>query len=98
MFSAIRALRTVCRGRLCVSTACTDDSGRNSRPMCDFVADKAADGHYYTYWLASEAVLRQMLLVSGFARVANEAHFCLESSQGRQRFATPHVVMTAFVE
>jgi tRNA (mo5U34)-methyltransferase len=98
MFSAIRALRTVCRGRLCISTACTDDSGRNSRPMCDFIADKAADGHYYTYWLASEAVLRQMLLVSGFARVANEGHFCLESNRERQHFATPHVVMTAFVE
>jgi len=89
----------VCRGRLCLSTACTDDSGRNSRPMCDFIGDKAADGgHYHTYWLASEAVLQQMSLAAGFARVANQGHFRLESNTGRQQFATPHVVMTAFVE
>ena len=98
LFGAIRALRTVCRGRLCISTACTDDSGRNSRPMCDFIGGKGVDGQYYTYWLASEAVLQQMLLATGFARVANQGHFRLENNKGRQHFATPHVVMTAFVE
>lgn len=97
LFGAIAALRKVTAGRLCISTACTDDSGQNSRPACDFVASKGTDGNYYTYWLASQPALRQMLLVAGFARVDNEGHFRLESNERRQRFATPHVVMTAFV-
>src|SRR5688572_28671598 len=106
LFGAIRALRTVCRGRLCISTACTDDSGRNSRPMCDFIGCKAVDGQYYTYWLAIQTVLEQMLLASGFSRVANQRHFKLENNrrpeghptnEGQQHFATPHVVMTAFM-
>jgi SAM-dependent methyltransferase len=95
---AVSALRNVCRGRLCVSTACPADSGQSPRPICDFVAAKADDGNYYTYWLTSEAALRQMLLVAGFARVANEGHFVLTSNEGRYPYATRHVVMTAFVE
>ena len=75
--------------------------------MCDFIGGKGVDGQYYTYWLASQTVLEQMLLAVGFARVANQHHFKLENNrspvkgrpanEGRQHFATPHVVMTAFV-
>jgi hypothetical protein len=97
LFGAISALRTVCRGRLCISTACTEDSDTSVRPACDFVADRGRDGNYYQYWLTSEVALRTMLLAAGFARVTNEQHFCLRSVEGRQPFATPHVVMTALV-
>jgi 2-polyprenyl-3-methyl-5-hydroxy-6-metoxy-1,4-benzoquinol methylase len=98
VLGAVAALRKVCRGRLCVSTACPDDSGQSPRPICDFVAAQADDGNYYTYWLTSEAALRQMLLVAGFSRVANQDHFVLTSNEGRHPYATRHVVMSAFVE
>ena len=97
LLGAIRALRTVCRGCLCISTACTADSGQSDRPTCDFIALKGEDGDYYTYWLVSEAALRRMLLIGGFVRVANESHFTLTTNEGRHQFSTPHVVMTGFV-
>jgi tRNA (mo5U34)-methyltransferase len=98
LFGAISALRRVCRGQLSISTACPADSGQNGRRICEFVADKGVDGNYYTYWLASEAALHQMLRVAGFARVAHSGHFRLDSAEGRRHFSTPHVVTTAFGE
>ena len=98
LVGAVRALRAVCRGRLCISSACSEDSGETARPVCDFVGYRGEDGDYYTYWLVSQESLKRMLLLAGFARVANERHFSLDSNRGRHRFATPHVVMSAFVQ
>ena len=96
-FGAILALRRVCRGRVCISTACPPDSERSVRPACDFVGAKGEDGDYYTYWQIGAAALRRMLLAAGFARIAHEGHFSLDSEEGRHPFATPHVAMSGFV-
>jgi SAM-dependent methyltransferase len=97
LFGAVSALRRVCRGRLCVSTACPPDSGTSERPTCDFLGQRGEDGNYYSYWDVSAAALRRMLLLTGFARLDHERHFLLESNEGRHPFAVPHVVMTARV-
>lgn len=96
VFGAIRAMRTVCRERLCVSTASTEDSARSDRPICEFIGLPGEDGDYHTFWQVSEAALERMLRAAGFARVANQRHFSLDSEKGRHPFATPHIVMTAF--
>lgn len=94
---AISALRKVCRGRLCISTACTVDSGTSERALCEFTAARAEEADYYTFWQLSAAALERMLLIAGFARIDNRLHFVLESNEGRRPFSTPHVVMTAHV-
>jgi tRNA (mo5U34)-methyltransferase len=96
VFGAIRAIRTVCRGRLCVSTACTADSAVTDRPVCDFVAAPGEDGDYFSYWQVSRAALARMLRAAGFARIGRHGHFSLRSEAGRHPFDTPHTVMTAF--
>ncbi len=98
VFGAIRAMRTVCRGRLCVSTACTGDSATSDRPICEFIALPGEDGDYHTFWQVSEAALAQMVQAAGFARIEGRGHFSLDSEKGRHRFATAHTVMTAFVD
>ena len=94
---ALRAIRSVCRGSLIVSTASTADSEVTSRPVCDFHGQRAADGDYYTYWALSAAALTNLLRTAGFADIEKPRHFVLESEPGRTRFATRHVVVTACV-
>jgi 2-polyprenyl-3-methyl-5-hydroxy-6-metoxy-1,4-benzoquinol methylase len=96
-FGAVQKLRTVCGGRLVVSTACPPDSPHNERPVCEFIGCKAADGDYWAWWTVGWLALRQMLLAAGFARVENICHFTLTSEEGRIQFSTPHVVMTGWV-
>lgn len=97
VFGALRAIRAVCRGRLCVSTACTADSAATERPVCDFIAAPGEDGDYFSFWQVSEAALARMLLAAGFARIGRRGHFSLQTEKGRHFFDTPHTVMTGFV-
>jgi SAM-dependent methyltransferase len=92
---ALRAIRTICRDRLVVSTAASIDSGFTSRPVCDFTGQRASDGDYYTYWEFSAAALTNLLRTAGFSQVDKGRHFLLESEPGRTPYATPHVVVTA---
>lgn len=94
---SLRAIRSVCRDRLIVSTAYSVDSERTSRPVCDFTGNRASDGDYYHYWEFSAAALMNLLLAAGFSQVDKPRHFVLESEPGRTRLATPHVVTTARV-
>jgi tRNA (mo5U34)-methyltransferase len=96
-FGALRAIRSVCRDQLVVSTASTVDSEFTSRPVCEFVGQRASDGDYYSYWALSAAALTNLLRAAGFSQIDKPRHFLLESEPGRTPFATPHVVATARV-
>jgi 2-polyprenyl-3-methyl-5-hydroxy-6-metoxy-1,4-benzoquinol methylase len=94
--AALQRIHRLCVGRAIVSTGCTNDSETNSRPICEFVGQKATDGNYWTYWSLSAEALRRMLLAAGFVRVENEKHFTLQMQESPRDFwAIPHVVMTA---
>jgi|SRR3972149_7133415 len=93
----IRKIRSVCSGMTVISTACTQDSETNLRPLLEFVGQKAAEADYWTYWSFSAEALKKMLLVCGFSHIESVAHFTLTSEPGRQPFATPHVVISASV-
>jgi SAM-dependent methyltransferase len=96
-FGAVQRLKSVCRGRLILSNACTEDSKTNPEPLCKFWGapgtDAAAD--YWHYWSVSGAALKQMLLAAGFAQVSNPVHFTLSAVPERKHFATPHVLLNA---
>ena len=94
---ALRALRSVTRKRLVISTASTFDSETTSLPVCYFEGQHAEDGDYWTYWTLSAAAMCKMLLAAGFARVDQVEHFNLRSQPHRTPYATPHVVMSAYV-
>lgn len=96
-FEALRRMRSVCRHRLVVSTCAMSDSATSSRPLCEFLGLKTPGEEYWTYWSLSARALERMLLTAGFARVENVEHFLLASEPGRGDFATPHVVMSAYV-
>lgn len=92
---ALRAMRRVCRGRLIVATAATDDSETTMRPVCDFIGARAADGDYWAYWSLSAEALRRMLLAAGFTTIERSDHFTLRSLG--DQYIVPHVTMTAAV-
>ena len=97
-FGVVQKIRSVCKRRAVVSTACPSDSKKNARPVCEFVGQKATDGEYLAYWSIGEEALRRMFLAAGFSRTENIHHFTLMSELGRTPFATPHVVMTAILD
>ncbi|MCX7919004.1 MAG: methyltransferase domain-containing protein [bacterium] len=96
-FEAIRRIRRVCRDRAIISTQCFEQDTAESRPICEFIGQKASDENYYTYWKISAAALRHMMLVAGFTRVENEKHFPLVGKTNNSSIVIPHVVMTGYV-
>lgn len=83
---AIRAMRSVCGGRLTLATYITDDPDLASRQVCEFLGDRATDGEYYTYWRFAVPALLQMFRVAGFNRVEAGDTFLLESRSGYRSF------------
>ena len=96
-FGAIQRIRSVCRGRATVSTACVPDSRTNPDPVCHFDGRKASDGDYWAYWSLGQEALKRMFLAAGFSRIGHVDHFLLETSPGRNRHTVDHVVVTADV-
>ena len=94
---AIRALHTVTSRRLILSTAAVPGSAKASQPVCYFFGQRAQDGPYWSYWGLSALALERMALAAGFSRVDHVEHFDLRSENGRTRFATPHVALSAHV-
>jgi 2-polyprenyl-3-methyl-5-hydroxy-6-metoxy-1,4-benzoquinol methylase len=96
-FGAIQRMRSVCRGKAVVSTACTPNSKTESRPVCEFTGQKALDGDYWAYWSISAVALAKMFLAAGFSHVDHQDHFTLSTERGRVAFATPHVIATGVI-
>jgi tRNA (mo5U34)-methyltransferase len=95
-FGALRKIRSVCKGKAIISTACPEDSGSNVRPVCEFNGWKAEGGSHWSYWRIGEVALKNMLTVAGFAHAINERYFTLVSEPGYGIYS-PHVVMTGLV-
>ncbi|WP_199430723.1 class I SAM-dependent methyltransferase [Qaidamihabitans albus] len=94
---ALRALRSVTRERLIVSSAATEDSAETDQPVCHFFGARATEADYWAYWGFSACGLERLLLAAGFSRVGEVRHFDLRSEPGRMEFMTPHVSMSAYV-
>jgi SAM-dependent methyltransferase len=94
---ALRALRSVTRDRLILSSAATNDSQTTDQPVCHFFGDRATEADYWYYWGFSAFGLERLLLAAGFSRVENVQHFDLTSEPDRMAFATPHVSVSAYV-
>ncbi|GAA5158360.1 class I SAM-dependent methyltransferase [Amycolatopsis dongchuanensis] len=94
---ALRALRSVTKDRLILSSAATPDSATTRQPVCYFRGDRATEADYWYYWEFSAFALERMLLAAGFSRVENVRHFDLCTEPGRIEFATPHVSLSAYV-
>ena len=97
LLGALESLRSVCRGRALVATACPVYSRFVRRAVCEFRGRRATDGDYYHYWDVSASALGSLLRCAGFPVVGPPTHFLLESEAGRTRFATPHVLLDAAV-
>lgn len=96
-FGAVQRIKSVCRGRATVSTACVPDSRTNPEPVCRFYGRKASDGDYWVYWALGQEALKRMFLAAGFSRIGHVDHFLLETSPGWNKHTVDHVVMTAHV-
>ncbi|EIE97092.1 class I SAM-dependent methyltransferase [Saccharomonospora glauca] len=94
---ALRALRSVTKERLIVSSAATADSATTDQPVCHFTGARASESDYWSYWAFSACALERMLLAADFSRIADVEHFDLKSEPGRMEFSTPHVSMSAYV-
>jgi SAM-dependent methyltransferase len=94
---ALSRMRIVCGSALHVTTLCPKGRWRNRSHRCDFVGLEAERGGYYTYWSISAPALRKMLEVAGFSEVSRPRFAVLKSRPGRERFAVPHVALTARV-
>lgn len=93
----LRAIRSVTRDRLVISTTATPTSTADPLPSCLFLGDRAHDGDYWNYWEFSAAALTRMLLAAGFSRVADVEHFDIEPESGFEGAAAPQVVLSAYV-
>jgi 2-polyprenyl-3-methyl-5-hydroxy-6-metoxy-1,4-benzoquinol methylase len=92
---ATRALRTVCSGRLILSTACTSDSESNPYPLFDLAGTRAREADYWTYWIASAAGMAKLAEVCDFS-IERTAHFTLISNDSiGETHIVPHVLISA---
>jgi SAM-dependent methyltransferase len=96
-FGAIQRIRSVCRGRATVSTACVPASRTDPEPSCYFLGRKASDGDYWAYWQLGQEALKRMLLAAGFSRIGPVEHFVLEPTSECSMHSVDHVVVTAYV-
>ena len=96
-FIAIQKIYQVCKNQAVIATICTSDSENNSRPVCEFIGQKATDGDYWVYWTIGEEALKRMLLAAGFARIENARHFNLVTEPDRIQYSSEHVALSAFV-
>lgn len=76
---AITRLRSVCRGRAIVSTACPehDETPPGDVPVCEFVGEPREGGAYWVYWNIGTEALKRMFLAAGFDRVEHQDRFTL---------------------
>lgn len=86
-FNALRAMRSVCRGRTIVATAVMPPPGRfrkDRRALAELVAHPGGDGQieYWATWLLSEAALVKLMEAAGFREVEPCGTFTLESEPG----------------
>lgn len=91
---AVRRLRSVAKGRAIIATSCVEGSESETRPLCEFVGERASEGDYWSYWSLSAAALVRMCRVAGFADVGHISHFVLQSEPGMSDHVVPHVVVS----
>lgn len=90
---AFRCLRSVCAGRLVLSTTTIAEDALDPRPLCHFDGIKATDGDYWAYWGINAAALVRMATVAGFTSVDFTDHFTLASESEAAPWVIPHAVV-----
>ena len=89
---AVRAMRTVCSDRLLLSTACTEDSARESRSLFEFTGVHVSEGDYWSYWLISAQGLAHLCTAAGFF-VIRRVHFLVDVLMENGTWPVEHVMI-----